>query len=144
MNACKATPTTEEARASFRHDTDRLKQLRREHPSWRNGSSLEGLSGEQLETFRRRAVPEPGAAIREAPVLTNDRRLDVPSTVVCTSMTSGQIKATVEEGYPWIAGLADLHHVTYVDLPTGHWPMWSRPPELAALIAAVAREASGY
>ncbi len=44
----------------------------------------DGLTEEQLETFRRRAIPEPGAALREAAKLTNDARLDVPSTVVCT------------------------------------------------------------
>jgi hypothetical protein len=116
-------------------------------PSWQeleeDGSSLEGLTQEQLETFRRRAVPEPGAALREGPELTNDARLDVPSTVMCTSMTSEQIKGAVEEGYACIAGLADLRDVTYVDLPTSHWPMWSRPQELAAVIGNVAHGASG-
>ena len=63
----------------------------------------------------------------------------VPSTVVCTSMTSEQIKGAVKEGYAWIAGLADLRDVTYVDLPTSHWPMWSRPQELAAVIDDVAQ-----
>ncbi len=104
--------------------------------------SLEGLSEEQLETFRRRAVPEPGAALREAPELTNDARLDVPSTVICTSFTSEQIKDAVKEGYAWIGGLAELRDVTYVDLPTSHWPMWSRPQELAEVIGDVAQGAS--
>src|SRR5947209_6217909 len=54
--------------------------------------NLDGLSEEQLETFRRRAVPEPGAALREAAELTNDARLDVTSTVVCTGFPSEQIK----------------------------------------------------
>lgn len=114
-------------------------------PSWgeleEDGNSLDGLGEEQLETFRRRAVPEPGAALRDGPVLTNDRRLDVPSTVVCTSMTSDEIKDAVKEGYAWLGGLAELRDVTYVDLPTGHWPMWSRPQELAAVIGDVARRA---
>jgi pimeloyl-ACP methyl ester carboxylesterase len=101
--------------------------------------SLEGLSDEQLETFRRRSVPEPSAALREAPELTNDKRLDVPSTVVCTSMTSEQIKDAVKEGYAWIGGLAELRDVTYVDLPTSHWPMWSRPRELAGIIGDIAK-----
>ena len=104
--------------------------------------SLEGLSEEQLETFRRRAVPEPGAALREAPKLTNDARLDVPTTVVCTSMTSEQIKDAVKKGYAWIGGLAELRNVTYVDLPTSHWPMWSRPQELAAIIGDIAQTAT--
>jgi pimeloyl-ACP methyl ester carboxylesterase len=112
-------------------------------PSWQelqeDGSSIDGLSHEQLEMFRQRAVPEPGGAIRDAPDLTNDRRLDVPSVVICSSMTSGEIKAAIEAGYPWIAGLAELRDVTYIDLPTGHWPMWSRPAELATLIGDAAR-----
>jgi pimeloyl-ACP methyl ester carboxylesterase len=101
--------------------------------------SLEGLSEEQLETFRRRAVPEPGRVMREAAELTNDTRLDVPSTVVCTSLTSEQIKDAVKEGYPWIGGHAELRDVTYIDLPTSHWPMWSRPRELAGIIGDVAK-----
>src|SRR4030081_1937713 len=83
--------------------------------------SLEGLSEEQLETFWQRAVPEPGAALREAPELTNDARLIVPSTIVCTSMSSEQIKDAAKQGYTWLGGLAELRYVTYVDLPTSHW-----------------------
>jgi pimeloyl-ACP methyl ester carboxylesterase len=101
--------------------------------------SFEGLSEGQLETFWRRAVPEPGAALREAPELTHDARLDVPSTIVCTSMTSEQIKDAVKEDYAWVGGLAELRDVTYVDLPTSHWPMWSRPQELAEIIGDVAK-----
>jgi pimeloyl-ACP methyl ester carboxylesterase len=101
--------------------------------------SFDGLSEEQLETFRRRAVPQPGGVLRAAPELTNDARLDVPSTVVCTSFTSEQIKAAVQEGYAWLGGLAELRDVTYLDLPTSHWPMWSRPQELAAILGDVAR-----
>lgn len=115
-------------------------------PPWeqleQDGSSLEGLSDEQLETFRRRAVPEPGAALRDAPELQDDARLDVPTTVVCTSYSSEQIRAAVDAGSPWVAALAGLRDVTYVDLPTGHWPMWSRPQELAAVLADVARGAA--
>jgi pimeloyl-ACP methyl ester carboxylesterase len=104
--------------------------------------NLDGLSEEQLETFRRRAVPEPGAALREAVELTNDARLDVPSTVVCTGFPSEEIKDAVKKGYTWLGGLAELRDVTYVDLPTSHWPMWSRPQELAAVIGDVAQGAS--
>ena len=103
--------------------------------------NLDGLSEEQLETFQRRAVPQPGAVLREGPVLTNDARLDVPSTVVCTGYTSEQVKDAMKEGYAWLGGLADLRDVTWVDLPTSHWPMWSRPQELAAIIGDVAKAA---
>jgi pimeloyl-ACP methyl ester carboxylesterase len=104
--------------------------------------NLDGLTEEQLETFRRRAVPQPGAVLREAAELTNDARLDVPSTVVCTGFPSEQIKDAVKQGYPWLGGLAELREVTYVDLPTSHWPMWSRPQDLAGILGDVAQSAS--
>lgn len=103
--------------------------------------SLHGLSEEQLETFSRRAVPQPGATLREATELTNDARLDVPSTVICTGFPSGEVKAAAEKGYAWLGGLAELRDVTWVDLPTSHWPMWSRPRELAAIIGGIATTA---
>jgi pimeloyl-ACP methyl ester carboxylesterase len=96
--------------------------------------NLDGLSEEQLETFRRRAVPQPGGAVREAVELGDDARLDVPSTVVCTGFTSEQYQDAAKEGYPFLAGLAELRDVTWVDVSTSHWPMWSRPRELAAII----------
>ena len=101
--------------------------------------NLTGLTPDQLETFRRRAIPEPGAALRGAAELTNDARLDVPTTVICTGYTSEQYKDAVKEGQAWLGGLTELRNVTWVDLPTSHWPMWSRPLELAAIISDVAR-----
>src|SRR6185503_2685468 len=41
--------------------------------------NLEGLSEEQLSTFRERAVPEPGGVLRERVELTNEERRDIPS-----------------------------------------------------------------
>jgi pimeloyl-ACP methyl ester carboxylesterase len=104
--------------------------------------NLDGLSEEQLETFRRRAVPEPGGALRDAAELTNEARLDVPSTAICTGFTSDQYKDAIKEGYSWLGGFAELRNVTWIDLPTSHWPMWSRPQELAAIIGDVAKAAS--
>jgi pimeloyl-ACP methyl ester carboxylesterase len=101
--------------------------------------NLDGLSEEQLATFRRRAVPQPGGTLREAAELTNDARLDLPSTLICTGFPSEQVKAAVEEGYAWLAGIPELRDVTWVDLPTSHWPMWSRPRELAEIVGGVAK-----
>jgi pimeloyl-ACP methyl ester carboxylesterase len=102
--------------------------------------NLDGLSEEHLETFRRRAVPQPGRVMREGAVLQNDARRDLPTTVICTAYTSEQIKAYAEEHNPaWLGGLAELRDVTWIDLPTSHWPMWSRPRELAGIIGDVAK-----
>ena len=106
--------------------------------------NLDGLSEGQKETFRQRAVPEPGGVLREAVELTNDARLDIPSTIICTGYTSEQYKDAVKEGYAWLAGLNEVRNITWVDLPTSHWPMWSRPKELAEFIGGVAKaQASG-
>ena len=106
--------------------------------------NLDGLSEEQLETFRQRAVPEPGGVLRDAVELTNDARLDIPSTLICTGYSSKEYKEALGEGYAWLAGLKEVRHVTWVDLPTSHWPMWSRPKELAEIIGDVAKaHASG-
>ena len=105
--------------------------------------NLDGLTAEQLETFRRRAVPEPGAALRDAAELTNEARLDIPSTVVCTGFTSEQYKQAITEGHSFLAGFTELRNITWIDLPTSHWPMWSKPRELAALIGDVAHASSG-
>ena len=105
------------------------------------GENLDGLSEEQLATFRERAVPEPGAVLREAAELTNDARLDLPTTTICTGYTSDDYKAAVEEGQTRLGGFAELRNITWVDLPTSHWPMWSQPKELADIIGDIARRA---
>jgi hypothetical protein len=105
----------------------------------REEENLDGLSDGQLETFERRAVPEPGGVLREAIALTNDARLDLPSTAICCAFSSDQYREAVDDGYGWLAGFKELRNVTWVDLPTSHWPMWSRPRELAAIIGSIAR-----
>jgi pimeloyl-ACP methyl ester carboxylesterase len=101
--------------------------------------NLDGLSEEQLETFRQRAVPVPGGVLREVVELTNDARRDIPSTIICTGFTSEQYQEAAKEGYSFLAGLPELRNVTWIDLPTSHWPMWSRPQEIAAIVGDVAK-----
>ena len=103
--------------------------------------NLDGLSDAQKETFRQRAVPVPGDVIREGIVLTNDARRDIPSTFICTGFSAEQYQAYAKEHpeWPFLAGIPELRNTTWVDLPTSHWPMWSRPRELAELIGDVAR-----
>jgi pimeloyl-ACP methyl ester carboxylesterase len=106
--------------------------------------NLDGLNEEQLDTFRRRAVPEPAGLLREGAELTNDARRDIPSTMICTGFTAEQYQTYAREHPDWafLAGIPELRNVTWVDLPTSHWPMWSRPRELAQIIGDVAKGAS--
>ena len=54
-------------------------------------------------------------------------------------MRRGSFWNTKEHDWAWLAGLGELRGVTWVDLPTSHWPMWSRPQELAEIIGEVAK-----
>jgi pimeloyl-ACP methyl ester carboxylesterase len=102
--------------------------------------NLDGLSEEQKETFRQRALPVPGGVLRESVELSNEARRDIPSTLVCTGYTAEQYQTYAREHPEWafLAGIPELRNATWVDLPTSHWPMWSRPAELAAIIGDVA------
>lgn len=99
-------------------------------------ASLEGLSTETLERFRAKAVPEPAPVLRQCVELTNDARRHVPTTLVCCSISGEQVMELAKAGHPMFAEVANLEHVDVVDLPTGHWPMWSRPRDLAEIIRA--------
>lgn len=101
-------------------------------------ASLDGLSNHVLERFRARAVPEPGAVLRQPVELTNEARLLVPTTLVCCSIPSAQLMELANDGHPMFAEVAKLQQLDLIDLPTGHWPMWSRAYDLAQLIAAEA------
>ncbi|MDQ2933396.1 MAG: alpha/beta hydrolase [Chloroflexota bacterium] len=107
--------------------------------------NLDGLSEAQKETFRQRAVPVPGSLIREGAELTNDARRDIPSTLICTGFTAEQYRTYAKEHPDWafLAGIPELRNATWVDLPSSHWPMWSRPRELAEIIGNVAEAHAG-
>ena len=102
------------------------------------GTSTDGLDADALAALRRRAVPHP-AGVAAAPVDVGDpARLAVPVTVVCTSWPAELLQRLTASGQV-PTELPDVVDVTYVDLPTGHWPMLSRPADLAAVLAEAAR-----
>ncbi|MCL2652749.1 MAG: alpha/beta hydrolase [Propionibacteriaceae bacterium] len=101
-------------------------------------ASLAGLDEDMLRRFQERAIPHPAGPLREPVRLHNPARNLVPTTVICCSLPSAAIREMVVGGVEMFAPLADLADVKYLDLPTGHWPMWSAPEELAEAIAEVA------
>ena len=105
--------------------------------------NLDELTEEQLETFRQRALPQPGGVIRGSIALSNDARRDIPTTMICTAFSSDEYKKyAAQQKWSWLAGVSELNDITWIDLPTSHWPMWSRPRELAEIIGGVAERAS--
>ncbi|MBA2299683.1 MAG: alpha/beta hydrolase [Chloroflexi bacterium] len=107
--------------------------------------NLDGLSEGQLVTFRDRAVPVPASLLREEHAFTNDARRDLPSTIIATGYTAEDYQKYAREHPDWafLAGIPELRNITWIDLPTSHWPMWSRPKELARIIGDVARTHAG-
>jgi pimeloyl-ACP methyl ester carboxylesterase len=112
-------------------------------PSWdqlaSDGTSIDGIDERQLAEFRSRAVPHPAGPARDPLRLVDPRRLQVPVTMISSSFPAEQIGQLAADGHPYFAELPHLD-VTIVDLPTGHWPMWSRPADLATELL---RAASG-
>ncbi|MBA2383005.1 MAG: alpha/beta hydrolase [Chloroflexi bacterium] len=104
--------------------------------------NLDGLSPEQIATFRERAVPVPGAMLREGYEFTNEARRDIPSTIIATGYTAEAYQTYAKEHPEWafLAGIPELRSLAWVDLPTSHWPMWSKPAEVAKVIGDVATE----
>ena len=116
-------------------------------PGWRtleeDGNSLAGLSTSDLAEFRTRALPHPAGPAREPVRLSGDPALlRVPVTVVACSLSGDDVRRLLAAGSPWFAELARLD-ATVVDLPTGHWPLWSRPQDLAAELLRAASAPAG-
>lgn len=90
--------------------------------------------------FRARAIPQPRGVAREPQYLGDERRYNVPVTVIACEFPSAMLAEWIEAGHPYVAELARIRDVEYVDLPTGHWPQFTKPAELgAAILAAVDR-----
>lgn len=107
-------------------------------PSWEQLAteqcSLEGVDDQVLSSIRERAGTEP-VGVATAPVrLSNDQRFAVPVSVICTSIPSELLQQLIEAGQIPSELLA-VQDVRFVDLPTGHWPMFSRPEDLARAMA---------
>jgi pimeloyl-ACP methyl ester carboxylesterase len=111
-------------------------------PDWSefDDADLVDLTEDLRAAFRARAVPEPRRVTSDLQELHDDRRYDVPVTVITCEFTTDQLFDWIAEGYPQVSELALIRDVEYVELPTGHWPQLTKPAELgAAILAAVDR-----
>jgi pimeloyl-ACP methyl ester carboxylesterase len=109
-------------------------------PDWSlfEKESLVDLDDELRAAFRERAIPSPVHVARDPLRLSDERRYDVPATVIACEFPTAVFKEWMEQGHPWVRELAKIRNVEWVDLPTGHWPQFTRPEELSrAIIASV-------
>jgi pimeloyl-ACP methyl ester carboxylesterase len=108
-------------------------------PGWGpfEGPDSADLSDEARNAFTARAVAVPEGVARGVVHLTDERRFDVPVVVVCPEFTAAQARQWIDAGD--VPELARAKRVDLVDLDSGHWPMFTRPAELARLLADAAR-----
>jgi pimeloyl-ACP methyl ester carboxylesterase len=93
--------------------------------------------------FRALAIPEPLGVTRDPQVLRDDRRYGVPVTVIACEFSTDMLRDWMAPDHAYagyVAELAKMTDVELVDLPTGHWPQFTRPRELAtAILTAIDR-----
>ncbi|RBY95009.1 alpha/beta hydrolase [Blastococcus sp. TBT05-19] len=106
-------------------------------PDWSvfGESELRGLDADARAAFRARAVPTPARVASDPQRLGDERRYDVPVTVIACESPSADLREWMDAGEQPLAELAKVRDVTWIDLPTGHWPQFTEPARLGRLIA---------
>lgn len=104
-------------------------------PGWEpfEGPDSDDISDELKASVAAGAIAVPAAVTQGVLHLSDERRYDVPVTMVCPEFTPAQAKEWVEAGE--IPELAKSTDVAYVDIDSGHWPMFTKPVELARILA---------
>ncbi|MER5790994.1 alpha/beta hydrolase [Streptomyces sp. NPDC001980] len=112
-------------------------------PGW---EPFEGPDAADLDEVARRelaaaAIPVPVGVSRGVVRLTDERRFEVPAVVVCPEFTPAQAQEWISGGD--VPELARAKHLDFADIDSGHWPMVTRPAELARILATAAGTAEG-
>ena len=104
-------------------------------PGW---DPFEGPDSADLDEDARRrmesvVLPVPSGVTKGVVSLTDERRYDVPVTVVCPEFSPKQAQEWIDAGD--VPELARAKRLELVDIDSGHWPMFTEPAELARIIA---------
>jgi pimeloyl-ACP methyl ester carboxylesterase len=107
-------------------------------PGWGpfEGADSADLDEELRQRIADAALPVPEQVARGVVRLTDERRYQVPVLVICPEFTPDQARAWIAAGEGPELGRAE--HVEFVDIDSGHWPMFTQPAELARLLDAAA------
>ena len=105
-------------------------------PGWAKfeGPDADDLDPDARARIEAAAIPVPEAVARGTVHLTDPRRYDVPVVLVCPEFTPAQAKEWITEGE--LPELARAKRLDFADIDSGHWPMVTRPAELARLLVA--------
>ncbi|SDY83774.1 Alpha/beta hydrolase family protein [Herbiconiux ginsengi] len=105
-------------------------------PPWEDfdETDLRDLTDEQLAWFREIAVPEPARVAHDPQHLANPARNEVPITLISSTFSRAEIEEAIAAGVPYFTEVPLMARATIVELPTGHWPQFTKPRELGRLI----------
>ncbi|WP_433047428.1 esterase/lipase family protein [Dactylosporangium sp. CS-033363] len=92
-----------------------------------------GLEGRSAE-LRARSTPHPKESVNGRLRLLKAEQ--PPTELVVSTFAKADAEQMIAAGHPFFAGL-DRRDYRVHALPTGHWPMFSRPADLASLLAAL-------
>ncbi len=109
-------------------------------PGW---GPFEGPDSADLDAGARRsiaaaAIPVPEEVSKGVVHLSDERRFDVPVVLVCPEFTPAEAQEWIDAGD--VPELAKAKYLDFIDIDSGHWPMFSKPIELARLLAEAAAE----
>lgn len=109
-------------------------------PGWEpfDGPDAADLDEPARQRIASAAVPVPVGVAKGLVRLTDERRYDVPVLLVCPEFTPAEARQWIDAGD--VPELARAKHLEYVDIDSGHWPMFTRPTELARLLAEAATD----
>jgi pimeloyl-ACP methyl ester carboxylesterase len=107
-------------------------------PGWEpfEGPDTADLDEQERRRIAEAAIPVPEAVAKGIVHLSDERRFDVPVTLICPEYSPAQAREWIDGGE--VPELSKARHIDYVDIDSGHWPMFTRPAELAALLAEAA------
>ena len=95
--------------------------------------SLEGLDDARLDALRSRAVDQPFGTFTQPLRLENPAREALPKVGILCSFSLEEVQAIIDSGNPVFHELASPTW-RFVELPTGHYPMFSRPDDLTVVL----------
>jgi pimeloyl-ACP methyl ester carboxylesterase len=104
-----------------------------------NFGSLEGLDGDQLSLLASRSVAQPFGTFTQPLRLTNPAREELPKLGIVCSFSLDRVRRMIASDNPLFRGLAGPGW-RFAELPTGHYPMFSRSEDLAELLLDLASE----
>lgn len=105
-----------------------------------SAEDLAGLNAPIREHIRAQAVPVPAQALQAPVHLYDEHRRQIPLTMVCTEYSSAQLREWMNNGFEPVQEITEYDQVQYFDLPTGHWPQFTRPRDLATILLGTVRE----